>query len=390
MPDRTMVTRAKDADVALTVRQVFHHQAIAEPAGVAGTAFPAATEQGLVAGSVPLTPVQHWFFERVTVDSDHFNQSLMLGVREPLDVAALQRAVRALCLQHDVLRTRYSATPAGWVAVQRGEEVVPAEPVTVVRLNRLPADAHVAAVEAHAGAVQRTLDLAGRPLVRVVLFDCGRPAEAWLLIVAHHLVVDGVSWTILLEDLDTAYRRARRGEAIALPPKTTAFRTWAERLRTHAAARVVEAELPYWTTACATPVAALPVDHVRGEDTAASAATTHGDPEPGEDRCPAARGSRGVSDAGRRGAACRNCRGARCRPRSDGVAGGPRGAWPRATVRGCGPDAHRGLVHDDLSGGAAREARPVRGATGGEERAAGGAAPRFAALSRLTLRCRAS
>ena len=109
------------------------------------------------------------------------------------------------------------------------------------------------------------------PLVRVVLFDLG-PGGQRLLFVVHHLVVDGVSWRILLEDWEHVYRKLQSGERVELPLKTTSFQRWAKRLDQLAQTRELQRELDYWTTA-SQHTSSLPVDaqgantegaHVRG------------------------------------------------------------------------------------------------------------------------------
>src|SRR5207302_1695578 len=82
---------------------------------------------------------------------------------------------------------------------------------------------------------------------KAVLFDLGASARPRLLLAVHHLVVDGVSWRILLEDLDTAYRQAAAGEGVHLGPKTTSFRDWALALSGHVAAGGLDEELGYWS-----------------------------------------------------------------------------------------------------------------------------------------------
>ncbi|HEX2188905.1 MAG TPA: amino acid adenylation domain-containing protein, partial [Longimicrobiaceae bacterium] len=114
---------------------------------------------------------------------------------------------------------------------------------------------------AAAGArAQAGMDLEHGPLVRAVLFDRGPDAPQRLLVAVHHLVVDAVSWRVLLEDLETAYRQLSRGEAVALPPKTTSFRAWAERLEEHAASPGARAELDHWLALADAPAAPLPRD----------------------------------------------------------------------------------------------------------------------------------
>ena len=87
------------------------------------------------------------------------------------------------------------------------------------------------------------------------MIDLGPRRPAHLLLAAHHLVVDAVSWRILLEDLFNAYQQFASGQAIQLPPKTTSYKLWAERLQDYAQSEALSAELPYWL---GSPIIALP------------------------------------------------------------------------------------------------------------------------------------
>ena len=86
------------------------------------------------------------------------------------------------------------------------------------------------AIEAAAAHAQTTLDYIEGPVWRAVYFDCGSQRPARLLLAIHHLAVDGVSWRILLEDLERSYQQERAGEPGKLPLKTTSVKEWAERL----------------------------------------------------------------------------------------------------------------------------------------------------------------
>ncbi|MBX9256320.1 amino acid adenylation domain-containing protein, partial [Desmonostoc muscorum CCALA 125] len=101
----------------------------------------------------------------------------------------------------------------------------------------------------------------------------GRNKKARLLIVIHHLVVDGVSWRILLEDLQTLYEQLSVGQAIQLPAKTTSFKDWAQRLTEYAQSDILKSELAYWLSASECTVASLPLDYADGVNTAASVST---------------------------------------------------------------------------------------------------------------------
>ena len=116
-------------------------------------------------------------------------------------------------------------------------------------------------MRAAARSQQASLDLAAGPLVRVVFFDVGPQHPGPLLIIVHHLAVDGVSWRILLEDLQTAHAQLARGEVVKLPSKTTSFKFWAERLRDYAHSTELRQELAYWVAQSQKPVSRLPVDY---------------------------------------------------------------------------------------------------------------------------------
>ena len=238
-----IVARARRAGFLLEPRHVFEHQTVAELAAMAGRGEGRAAEQDAVTGPVPLTPIQRWFLERESPEPHHFNQAVLLASREPLHAASLARAVARLVAHHDALRLRLERSAAGWEQLNAGLEG-PA-PFTAVDLSALPAELHAAAVESGVAAVQVSLDLTHGPLARFVVFDLG-PRPARLLIVVHHLAVDGVSWRILLEDLSAAYAQAQLGREIELPPKSASFREWAELLVEHARSAALEGELEHW------------------------------------------------------------------------------------------------------------------------------------------------
>ncbi|HEX7241800.1 MAG TPA: amino acid adenylation domain-containing protein, partial [Longimicrobiaceae bacterium] len=254
--------------------QIFEHPTVAELARVAGRTgdLSVRAEQGVVTGEVPLTPVQHWFFGEEVPARHHWNQALLLDARAPLDPVLLERAWTALAGHHDALRMRFTHAADGW----RQENAPDGEPVRVERIDlaSVPAEEQPAEIDRAGARVQRSLDLAAGPLLRVALFERGTDRPQEMLVVIHHLVVDGVSWRVLLEDLETAYGQLSRGEAVALPAKTTSFRDWALRLAEHARSGGFDAELAYWEAGAggSTPI---PVDHPArtGANTVASART---------------------------------------------------------------------------------------------------------------------
>jgi amino acid adenylation domain-containing protein/non-ribosomal peptide synthase protein (TIGR01720 family) len=260
-----IIARAARAGLRLTPRQFFERPTIAGLAAVAEVTTSGQAEQGAVTGPVPLTPIQHWFFEQNLAEPHHWNQSFLLEVRGRLDPTFLERSVAALSIHHDVLRSRFRKGEAGWEQSIADPDCE--APFVRIDLSTLPEMGQRGALEALAAALQASLGLEEGPLVRVASFDMGDGRPDRLLIVAHHLVVDGVSWRILLEDLQSAYSQLERGEAVTLPPKTTAFQHWARQLETYARSEDIRQEIDHWLGAIGEEEARLPVDGAGGENT---------------------------------------------------------------------------------------------------------------------------
>jgi non-ribosomal peptide synthase protein (TIGR01720 family) len=268
-----IIARANQAGHSLTPRQLFQHQTIAELAAVAGTTLPVQAEQGLVTGAVPLTPIQQWFFEQNLPEPHHFNQSVLLEVPPDLKPELLKQVVQQLLVHHDALRLRFVRDKSIWQQVNVGlEETVP---FTVIDFSQLSSGEQQTALEAAATEIQASLKLSEGRVVQVALFNFGIDKPARLLLVIHHLVVDGVSWRILLEDLSIAYQQICRGEAIQLQPKTTSFKDWAYRLREYGQSEAVATDLDYWLAQTRSEVAPLPVGYPSGKEANTVASATH-------------------------------------------------------------------------------------------------------------------
>ena len=254
-----VISRANQSGLRLSPKDLFQHQTVAKLAAVAGTAVEVMAEQGLVMGPVSLTPIQHWFFEQEVSEPHHFNQSLLLEVRQALDAEVLGEAVRQIVLHHDALRLRFERTESGWS--QYHADAAEQVSFTSFDLSTVPVSEQSAAIEAEAAVVQASLNLSEGPLLRVVYFELGAGRAGRLLLVCHHLVVDGVSWRILLADLQEAYRALAAGEAVQLPAKSSSFQQWSQALTEYASSAAVAAQAEYWLRAEREQVRSIPRDY---------------------------------------------------------------------------------------------------------------------------------
>ncbi|MGY4101754.1 amino acid adenylation domain-containing protein [Nocardia sp. R16R-3T] len=243
-----LVTRARAADVVFSTREVFERKTVAGLAQVAvrdGAAVPLPAElPGAGVGPVPLTPIMCWMFERGGYD--RFCQWVTLTLPSGIDMTGIEATVQAVLDHHDMLRARVHPEPthsSGWVL-----QVPPAAMTTAGLIRRVPVasppdSASFAAIaDAEANAAAERLDPGAGIMLQLVWFDwADRPGR--LLVVAHHLVVDGVSWRILIPDLATAWAQIGAGQQPQLAPVGTSMRRWAYGLST-AAERLDE--LDWW------------------------------------------------------------------------------------------------------------------------------------------------
>ena len=262
-----IISRANRAGAQLAGKHIFQHQTIAELAQLARLSQPAAAGQPEVVGPVPLTPIQQRFFETQTIDSHHYNQTVLLETHSTIHSELLERTLRQLLLHHDALRLRLYNDSTGWHQVTSS----PAEsvPFLHVDFSQVSREDREAAIESVAAEQQASLNLGDGPLLRIVLMDLGVGQPGRLLIVVHHLAVDGVSWRILLEDLQTVYEQLRNGTPVELPQKTSSFQLWAQRLASYANTEIAKQELSYWTAEKRT--GHLSLDFPKGLNTVASA-----------------------------------------------------------------------------------------------------------------------
>lgn len=266
-----IVAKANQAGLQLTPKQVFDRPKIVELAAVVSTVESIQAEQRLVTGEVPLTPIQHWFFAHNQLDPHYWNQSLLLEIQQGHNLSLWEQVVQHLVEHHDALRLRFHRQECGW------KQIISASTETAIftrlDLSALPELEQKTAIEKTAAELQASLNLSDGSLVKFALFDLGTQTSSRLLIIIHHLAVDGISWRILLEDLQTAYKQLNQGETITLPNKTTSFQEWARRLQKYTQSPTLKQELDCWLAQLKKPISPLPVDYAEGKNTVAEART---------------------------------------------------------------------------------------------------------------------
>ncbi|KAA6214828.1 amino acid adenylation domain-containing protein [Streptomyces albofaciens JCM 4342] len=269
-----VISRARQEGIVLTAREIVRHQTAEALAALAAEAPSAAAEDPRDAvGTLPPTPIMHWLRE-LDAPMDGFHQSMVLQTPAGLARQQLIDVVQALLDHHDALRMRLTERPAddgaglpewepevlphGTVAAGDCVRRVAAEGLRGAALDDLMAD--------EGERARARLRPREGAMVQAVWFDAGPAVPGRLLLMLHHLVVDGVSWRILLPDLAAAWRAVAAGEQPSPERAGTSLRQWARQLPAAAHRPERMAELPSWTALLGTEEPLLgsrPLDRTR-------------------------------------------------------------------------------------------------------------------------------
>jgi amino acid adenylation domain-containing protein/non-ribosomal peptide synthase protein (TIGR01720 family) len=211
-----LVSRARQQGMFFTVRQVFETPTLAALAlHTKETEKNNLVSQGLVQGRVSLTPIQKWFFDQNPANPHHYNQAMWIKSESPVDLDKLHTALKIVYHHHDGFRLRYKKSAEGWMQEYTEKDT----PFTLEVLENVPKEN----LKDICTKLQSSLNLEEGPLSRVVWV-----AETQeLLWVIHHLIVDGVSWRILLEDLNLAYAGKELGS------KSHSYLSWSQSLHNY-------------------------------------------------------------------------------------------------------------------------------------------------------------
>ena len=239
------VSRAKRAGLEFQPKDLFVHQTIARLAALLQVAKAQLIkgEEGTLCGNSGLLPIQAWFFDDAGTITSHFNQQILLNIDKNTDTVLLADAIKQLVQYHDALRFVYRQTANGWE--QRYGDY--AGELKITDLTQTPADLLADVITTESNLAQHSLNIEEGILISAVLMQTPESeAHHRLLVVVHHLAVDGVSWRILLEDLTLLLQSPQQGLTAA---KSHSYRQWYESLVAYSTSRSLLAQEAYWKTA---------------------------------------------------------------------------------------------------------------------------------------------
>jgi amino acid adenylation domain-containing protein/non-ribosomal peptide synthase protein (TIGR01720 family) len=260
-----IVSRARKQGYELQVSDLFEHQTIA---GLSrgmidrDRAVETKAEQGVLEGEAALLPIQRWYFESQPTRISHYNQSVLLGIDKSITESQLQAAMEQLVRHHDALRFIYTKTEDGWQQ-EYGKQVGRLE---LLDLNEVSEEDFNTEIERHNNLYQQSLVIeTGRLVCMAFIKTALSQSHNRLLIVIHHLAVDGVSWRILLEDLEALLTGVKFNAPVSLGTKTSSYREWHDALERYAKSTQVQGQKQYWKEVVSS-YEPLPVDKRSNEN----------------------------------------------------------------------------------------------------------------------------
>jgi len=236
-----IASRFRRAGFQLELQQLFTYQTIAKLSEALGggkhTGRTVSSEQGILTGTAGLLPIQQWYFEQVHNADSFYNQSVLLQISKSLDPGAIARAIETLTLQHDSLRFLYYQIQSGWTQEYGG---LPAR-LHTVDLSSVAAPRLTQQLTLICTDYQQQVDIHEGKLMQAVLFQMpDSEVDNRLLLTVHHLAIDGVSWRILLSDLELLLSGASAGE------KSCSYREWYNALQKYGQTKRLQSQRNYW------------------------------------------------------------------------------------------------------------------------------------------------
>lgn len=236
-------SKLKNLGLEVSVKNILSSDIVGEIAVNINVNRESAVDQGLCTGGIEKTPIMQWFFSHGFKQVNHYNQSVLLETNKVHDIEKVEQAVHKLIEHHDMLRLNYNR--------ETNEMYYQNSYIDEVKKNILYFDLSTISKEAQYCEISRLgynikskLDLERDILFKVCAFKLEEERQL-LLFIAHHLLVDGVSWRILIEDFSTVLQQLESQQEIVLPNKTHSYGTWAKKLQEYSK-KEFKVETLYW------------------------------------------------------------------------------------------------------------------------------------------------
>ena len=236
-----IVAAARETGIDISPQQVFDYPTIQELAQVAGTVEIFKAEQGIVSGKLGLLPVQKRFFESKPSNPNQFVQSVTLQYEEDFSTPMLQRAFQALLVHHDGLRSSFSQTNSGWQ-----QEILLQASIDINEITLSPHDNLNDVIAQQRSILTKRINIGSSMLVAATNIVSEIKNTHYLVIVIHTLVVDGISWWVLLSDLAKCCKQLTNQQNISLPEKSCSLIQCSDAFKQYVSGKGIQKPKEYW------------------------------------------------------------------------------------------------------------------------------------------------
>lgn len=233
-------SKLRDYNLKVAIRDLLQHQTIKELSKYV-TSTDVKTSQEMVTGQVKLTPIQKDFFERHYKVENHYNQSIMLYSKMGFNEKFVEKAFEKIMNHHDALRMTFKKDGHEVIQINESYDSQSFE----FLIYYVAVEDYESYIEEKVSEIQSGIDLEGGSLVKLGLFKTYEGDH--LLIVIHHLVIDGVSWRILLQDFELVYKQLMEGQETSLVSKTDSYKEWANQIYQYAMSPELKEQFSYWS-----------------------------------------------------------------------------------------------------------------------------------------------
>lgn len=244
-----VVAKARQSGLSLTPQLILQHQTIDRIATAVSYLSCAIISQEEIVGKTPLTPIQKWFFSTEKFNYSHFNQSLLCEINCAINEDIFKESLILILSFHDILRSHYYPEDNTWnQIIENSNNISKFLKFKSKDLSNLSLQEAKKIIKSEYNKCQTKLNITDGPIILSYLFTLNKNKCQFFLVI-HHLVIDLISWQIILEDLENIYQQLLKNgskEKIQMPIKTHSFKDWSFFLQRYANSSSIKEELDYW------------------------------------------------------------------------------------------------------------------------------------------------
>ncbi|WP_106795023.1 non-ribosomal peptide synthetase [Aquimarina sp. Aq78] len=243
-----VVSRAKHEGLVMQPRDLFKYQTISELAeAIQQGSSLVVGEQGILTGESDLLPIQQWYFNNSysELEDANYNQTLLLSIDKSMKISYLEEMVQTLVEHHDALRSTYHKEGEEWKQTYSKN----VSTLIVEDLSLIPTGNLTESITTVCKFYQRSLSIERGEVFKIIVFKTPEEeSDNRLFIVAHHLLIDGVSWRILINDINLILNSLQRETKVDLGVKSSSYRQWVNSIKEYAVNKAFFSQQEYWSS----------------------------------------------------------------------------------------------------------------------------------------------